>query len=430
VNRFTLPIAWMVATGSWALARWVVRDATGPGDLVVYRHTARMMSGGFLPYRDFDLEYPPAAAALFWSLDLIPGADAIAWHTAMLVCLLVTVTIATLIARGLGLSPSRQAGAAIVVALIPLLLGGLVATRYDLAVSALLGGCVLAAMSDRMGWAWTLLAIAAALKLTPLLLAPALVLWHANRRGRPAASGGLVAFATGVAATMAPFLVLAPTGFGRFLSYHLDRPAQVESIVASVIHLADRPFVSEFSFGSDNLVGDAADRVALAATGLVAVAVIAIAVSCRRALTAGGGAEILLMACAATLAATTAFAKVASPQYLVWLLPVVLVIPGIRGVIAAVSTVLALALTHAVYPGLYRGLVDDAGALPVGLLVARNALLLVVMLACWPIRLGRREAPVAGSGAGHEPGPRSRPHRPDAAAAANGFIRFLPPRFL
>ena len=63
-----LTIASCVAV--WAVARWVVFDFFQLGDTRVYSHAARMMDAGAIPYRDFDVEYPPLATELFWLVGL------------------------------------------------------------------------------------------------------------------------------------------------------------------------------------------------------------------------------------------------------------------------------------------------------------------------------------------------------------------------
>ena len=71
-----------------------------------------------------------------------------------------------------------------------------------------------------------------------------------------------------------------------------------------------------------------------------------------------------------------------SPQYLLWLLPLVALVVGRRPAKLAVPGVLvaALGLTQAVYPGRYDELVGLA-SFPIWLLVARNVLLVVLTVA-------------------------------------------------
>jgi hypothetical protein len=103
------------------------------------------------------------------------------------------------------------------------------------------------------------------------------------------------------------------------------------------------------------------------------------------------------VAAAAAVSLTLVFAKVLSPQYLLWLVPLVPLVAA-SGALAAWSVFGgALLLTHAFFPSRY----DDVVAfepLGVGILVGRNALL--VALAALLVRelaLSTRAASRAGA---------------------------------
>lgn len=380
----------------WAVARWAIFDFFQLGDTRVYEHAARMMDAGAIPYRDFDVEYPPLATGLFWLVGQAPGGDyQLAFSMAMLACLSATALAALVVARRIGLGRARTAVAVVVVALTPLLLGTLVQTRYDLLLSALLGWVLVAALHDRFRWAWTLLAIATAVKLVPVLLVPALVLWHRHRRAGRQQLVGVTGFAVGVAATFAPFFVIAPRATWRLFAYHLDRPPEVESLGSSILHATGLDFRRVQSYGSDNVTGSWADAFASLSTLLIVVAVAAIALWTWRALRrgSGDGAEVFVAAVAASLVASVLLGKVISPQYMVWLLPAVLLVPGWWGRIGVATMIVAMPLTQAVFPPLFASFVERAAELPVWLLLARNMLLVLLVAAVWP-RCPRHNGPV------------------------------------
>lgn len=376
----------------WVLMRWVIFNYFQLGDTRVYEHASRMIDAGALPYRDFDIEYPPLATGLFWLVGRIPGDYQLDFSLTMLACLVATALAALVAARQLNLGPARQAAAVGVVALTPLLLGTLVQTRYDLALAALLGWMLVAGLADRFGWAWALLALAVAVKLVPVLLVPALAIWHAHRRGGRAALTGVIALSAGVAATMAPFFAIAPHATWRLFAYHLDRPLQIESLGSSLVHAAGLPFRSLNSYGSENIDGPIPDALASLSTLLLLACLVALIGVLARGLRgrAGGGAELWVGAMAATLVAAVTFGKVVSPQYLVWLLPATMLIAGRRGRVAAVVLPVAMAVTQLIFPLLYADLVERADPVPVWLLAVRNALLLVLLWAVWPRRPSRR----------------------------------------
>lgn len=411
--RRAVAVTTAACIGVWTLARWVIFDYFQLGDTRVYEHASRMIDAGAVPYRDFDIEYPPLSTGLFWLVGRIPGDYQLAFSLTMLACLVATALAALVAARQLGLPPARQALAVGVVALTPVLLGALVQTRYDLGLSALLGWMLVAGLSDRFGWAWTLLAVAVAVKLVPILLVPALILWHAHRRGRRSALTGAAGLAAGVALTLGPFLAIAPHATWRLFAYHLDRPLQIESLGSSIVHVAGLPFRSLNSYGSENVAGRAPDALATLSTLLLVgclvaiVAVLALGLRSRP----RAAAELWVAATAATIVAAVTLGKVVSPQYLVWLLPTTLLVAGRRGRTAAIVLPVTMVVTQLIFPLFYADLVERGDAAPVGLLMARNALLVVMLWAVWPRRTARRAA-----AAGQSPG-RSDDRQTDVRAA-------------
>ncbi len=99
-----------------------------------------------------------------------------------------------------------------------------------------------------------------------------------------------------------------------------------------------------------------------------------------------------MAATAATIVAAVTLGKVVSPQYLVWLLPATLLVAGSRGRVAAIVLPVAMVVTQLIFPLFYSDLVERGEPVPVGLLMARNALLLVMLWSVWPRRTVHRAA--------------------------------------
>lgn len=133
-------------------------------DLPVYEKYGERMTRGDVPYRDFTVEYPPAALPVFWAPALGEGgSDAYrerfeglmaAFGAAAIACLALALT-----ALGAGLG--RTAAAVGFAALAPLLLGSVVLSRFDLWPTAIVAGALAALVSGRLrlgpdcsGWAW------------------------------------------------------------------------------------------------------------------------------------------------------------------------------------------------------------------------------------------------------------------------------------
>lgn len=364
----------------WAIVRWVVYAYPQLGDTRVYQHAARMIDAGFVPYRDFDVEYPPLAVGVFWLLDRVPGPSTTMFSLAMALCLAATGCAAWVTSAHLGLSRARRLAAVIVVCLLPLLLGTLLQTRYDLLLSALLAWMLVAALARRFGWMWVLAALAAAIKLVPLILVPVLAIWHARHRGTARAGGGVAGFAAIVAATLVPFAIIAPSGLWELFRYHLVRPLQMESLGSSLIHALGLPYRQVQSYGSDNISGTLPQLASTASTALLAVVLMAVIVLVARSRELERRPELFVTAVAATLLAAVVLGKVLSPQYLAWLAPVLLLVPTRYGAAAAATFVLALPVTQLVFPLLYTDLVVRAAPLPVWLLALRNALLVAALV--------------------------------------------------
>lgn len=375
-------LAWLVA------ARVNLYPHVRSSDIPVYERLTQRMAGGAVPYRDVDVEYPPLAVLVIGLADRLPGALAGGFSLVMLAASWLAAVGGAAAAAALGLARRRLVvGSAL--ALLPVVLGDLVQTRFDLAVTACLAWLLWAAATGRWRLAWALLAAAAALKLVPLVLVPLLLLAHRRHLGaRSSAVRSAGVALAGVAATFAPFVVLAPAGVWRMFSYHLRRPLQLESVGANGLlvsrWLTGASLQVETSFGSQNLVGPGAKAVTAACSLLAVVGIAAVLVRCHRAAPAAGPAtaEAFVAGSAAVLSLALVFGKVLSPQYLLWIVPATLLVPGRRGRVACALTLAALAATQLYFPVRYAGL-RAFDTVPILLLTVRNALLIALGVFTW-----------------------------------------------
>jgi hypothetical protein len=267
------------------------------------------------------------------------------------------------------------------------LLGSISIARLDLLVGVLVGvGVVLAVQRPRVAAA--LLSIATGLKLWPVLVLPGL-LGASRHRAR---SGSVVVV---LGAALAGGTVLA-AGWDRLLSplgYQSARGLQVESVLAT-------PLMAVWAFGSDawhveyaasrsfEVSGPGAGALLLASTLLTGGLLLGFILLSVRVLR-GNRLSVAGLVWFA-LAVTSGFlvcSKVLSPQYLLWVLPVVaagLAVAPSRPLLRWGIALLAVtALTHVLYPVLYPGLVEREGYtwLAVTVLVVRNIALVVLTVA-------------------------------------------------
>ena len=330
------------------------------GDAIVHH--------GLVPYRDFAVEYPPGALPVF-ALPSFVGDYASSFAWLMAACGVALVAVVATIRRE----------AAFYVALAPVLAGSLILSRFDL-WPALLAAAALAALlraHHRFGWA--LLGAAVAAKLWPLVLVPLAFAWSA-RHGRARAS--LAGLAVAVAAFV-PFAIVAPHGLWSSLTGQASRPLQIESLGAAIFTTFGHPRVVS-THGSQNLAGHGA---AAATFALLQVAVlVALWIGFAR---GPATRERFLRYVAACVCAFIAFGKVLSPQFLLWLIPLVPLVRGRRGLAAAALLTASLLLTQVWFPQRYW---DYAGPFHLAWVVLLRDLVLVALLGvlAWPgVRLAR-----------------------------------------
>lgn len=370
--------------------QWINGAVAQISDIPVYEEAYRQMAGGAFPYRDFGLEYPPLAAAVFWFAGLLPASYGTAFSFLMMIAMVLTVVAVTLTARALGLSLARQVAAGGITAFLPVLLGGLVGTRFDLVLAALVAWMLWAVVSDRMTTAWVLLAVAVLVKLVPLAFIPVLLIVHMRRHGGSDALRSALAGLGVLLVVTLPLALLAPSGLWDSVSYHLDRPLQLESTGAAYLMsmrlLAGIPLAVDTSFGSQGLAGEAPDLMALISTVLLVVLVLAIALTVLKLVNTqppAADSAIFVAGIAATSVALLVAGKVLSPQFLVWIVPAAVLVRGRFGWAAAIVTAASLLLTQAYFPRAYWELVALQDP-EMGLLVLRNAVLVVLLALVWP----------------------------------------------
>lgn len=366
-------------------ARW---NAGRDHDTAFYANYGARILDGRMPYRDIPIEYPPASLPAF----VVPavGGPTLAtfrrrfeWLMALCGVGLLAVVGATLRTLGTGLRERylllAAAGAA------PLLLGSVAFKRYDLWPVLLASASLLLYLRDRPRLGGAALGLAAAAKLYPAVLAPLLVADVWRRRGRREALLSAAAAVCVFAACFVPFLALAPSGTLRTFSLQLHRPLEIESLGAALLIAAHQAGPVSLtvvrSYGSVNLGSGGAVTVAEVVTTVVeAAAVIAVwVVAVRRRLAAAQ----LATGAAAAVTALVVFGKVFSPQYLLWLAPlVVLCVPRLRQ--PATAIVLVSCLVTQGWVQTRFGLLERLGTFESALVLLRD--LLTVVLAAVLLR--------------------------------------------
>jgi uncharacterized membrane protein len=371
-------------------------------DVHVYQGYAEKLLHGALPYRDVFVEYPPGAFAVFLPPTAFgAGHYNAAFKALMALCGALTIVLVALVLAELGASRRRIGVAVALLALAPIALGPISLNTYD-AWPALLTVLALWLLLRRHDLpAFAVLGLAVSAKVYPLVLVPlaAWLVWrHAGARRTAIALGVLVVVA---AAVVAPFAAYAPHGVFESFRSQATRGLQVESFGASLLLVLDRlglydaEVVRTTGVAGRNLAGGAADAVA---AGLLVLEAVAVATVWGLYARARDARELLPAAFAAAVAGFLAFTKVFSPQYLVWLLPLVVAAGGpVAVALAAVAVVLAQVwFFH--YGALFRL------EWPVWLLLARDVVMVALYgvlaagLTRWKIRIPSRSKTSRHSG--------------------------------
>jgi uncharacterized membrane protein len=388
----TLAVGLGLLTASWGALHLPPFDGYQIVDTPVYREYGEAMATGEVPYRDFEVEYPPGALPTFWlpTLGSAEQYDAI-FEALMLMCAAVLLALAVYGVAALGGPPMRLLAVATGIGLFPLALGTVVLTRYDMWPAALTAAALAAVLSghERLGLA--VLGLAVAAKIYPLVLLPPLLVYVARRKGGREAAIGLGVFAAALAVVVAPFAAVAPEGLAESVERQLGRPLQIESLGASFLLAADRVGLYEptvvSSHGSQNLDGPLPDALATTQTVVQAAALLAVWFLFAR---GPATATRLVAACAGSVVVFVALGKVLSPQFLIWLVPVVALLAGRIGVAAGALLAAALVTTHLWFPTRYWDLVDLQ---PVGWLALVRNLFLVALAVVLGIATARARAP-------------------------------------
>ncbi len=376
---------------SWALLHTGPFDNVRIIDTPVYKKYGDAMTQHQVPYRDFELEYPPGALPVFLIPEVGPDESYDKFFDALMLLLgALTVVLVAVALVGVGAPQAALYGGVLLAALTPVLIGPLVLSRFDLWPVLLVVASLAALVHERMRLGLGLLAAAVATKIFPLVLLPLALLYIVRKRGEREAFIALGVFAAVLLAIFGPFLLLSSDGVVDSITRQTDRPLQIESLGASLLLAAHRTQIYHAtvvsSFGSQNLAGPLPDTFATVQTLLQALAIITVWIVFAR---SDRGKEPLLIASAAAVCAFIAFGKVLSPQFLVWLLPLAPFLFLRRAYLQLGLYAAALVVTQLWFPYRYWEVANLQRT--AWLVFLRDLLLVALFLAILPLIQRRRE---------------------------------------
>ena len=331
------------------------------------------------PYTEVPTEYPIANLPVI----LLPsfGATGFEGYAFRLGLLMASLLIAAA-ALAIRAQPGRDVGerwwsmAALLFAQ-----GGLAVQRLDALTAFLLAWTLWAAAERRHATTGVALGLATGVKLLPSLLVPPLALADREAwRTRPARLRGALGFAFAVSMTLGPMLLI-PGALSQVLRYHNARGLHVESTFATLLGiwrlLTGTSAAATLSFGSFNLDGPTASGLARVCMPMMVLSFAGLALGLLRAEEPGDDVsrrDRLALTLLAGVAALWLSAKVFSPQYLTWAIPLVLAVSGARGRRLTVLLFAILLVTQIYQCGHYETVIAQT-ALGIGSLALRLALI-------------------------------------------------------
>jgi hypothetical protein len=377
----------LLAVSFYVVQRWLEHHGS---DVLLYHRYAGLMRAGRLPYH-FAYVYPPASLPILLLPAYLPWSYATSFAVVMGVCGVGCIAAAAVALHTAEASSTRTSLALLFIGISPLVLGSLFLQRFDLWPTLLAVAAIVALLRERSLLAGGLLGLGFAAKLWPAVLLPlaAVHLWR--RCGRGAALQAVGAFLAVSAACFVPFALLAPHGLEASLRFQLVRPLQVESLGAALLmaarHLgAISELVTVSRQKAQSLRGAGTGVAANLSTAVEVAAVVGVWIAFARRKSTDRNA--LLLAAATSVAALVAFDKVLSPQYLIWLVPIVALVRGTRGLAAASLLVIALGLTQTWFPWNYLPLAFHYASPWSWLLLIRDTVLVALVAAlAWPVRV-------------------------------------------
>jgi hypothetical protein len=334
-----------------------------------------------VPYRNFFIEYPPGSLPAFVPPALFSASQASfidLFSLEMALTLMLTLLLTAVGARRLRGSRAWILPAA-TFALTAVLLYPVAVTRFDAVVALTLGLAVFfATLGGRyLSLAYASLGLGTAAKFVPALALLPLAL---TRRG---AARGCSIFLAVVALFFVPFIFLGGLGLLQSFAYQAERGLQVESLAASVLMFFRSADSVVFEHGAFEVRGEGAGLASSLSPflTLLLLAVTGLAMWWEFRRCGGLGVGAFPRHAAALILAFMLGSRVLSPQYMIWLLPLVpLSAGGLVGTIICALFLAACLTTTLVFPIHYADLLSFRYP-GHELLLTRNLLLVILWIA-------------------------------------------------
>jgi Glycosyltransferase family 87 len=356
--------------------RFGIGSARQGADMGPYRLWASAISHGQLPYRSFYFEYPPGALAPMLAAQ--PFSD---YATAFKVVMAVVGVGTLLIAAAALREPARRSlWPLLAMAASPFVVGSVFVNRFDLWPALLMAAALLLLIHGRPSAAFAFLAMGTVTKIFPVAALPAAAVWVWRTHGSRKMKQASIVFAATALLVILPFAIIGPGGLRYSFTVQLTRHLQIESLGAAILLTAARaglyhPTIATGNPGSLDLFGTLPD-----VAGAVSLVIVVVLVVYGARLLAQGQPDVdrLIAGIAGAMCIYVAFGKVLSPQYMLWLVPLVPLVRRRSGAAGTAILLVALALTQVEFDHYYSQL-HSVG--PIVWAVLARDLLLVLLTA-------------------------------------------------
>lgn len=380
-----------------------------PGDIALYYRYSTNVLSGLSPYRDFPVEYPPGAFLSFLMPFALATSRTLSFdqYSYFFLSANAALSVATLmvllslrrkgVAEGGAFPAVRIVGARYLV--LTGLIGMTLAWRFDLMPTLLVVLALAAILSNRPVWGGLILGLAIAVKLYAFVLIPIVCCYYiagCNSRQLPRV------FAAMVVSLCLGFLPLA--GMTQhdalsFLRYHAERGIQLESVASSVILMCKACGLTKatiiYDYGAYHLITPVS-RVVLKILPCAFIVMMGLVTRiCLREFRieyARSGSISAMSVCRFATISLLVFIvtnKVFSPQYLIWVMPLLTLVRGRQFALCIV----VFALTVLIFPLCYGDLLAMK-PYAIHMLALRNACVIAVLL--WLIAGDATSVPVIG----------------------------------
>lgn len=328
------------------------------------------------PYTEVPIEYPPLALPFLLAPSYVSTSlqgYSVAFGVEMGLLLLLA---AAWVQRTVRFDADAETRAYWLGTIALLVHGAIAVQRLDALVALSIAAIFWAWVRGRHVWLGVALGVAGALKLLPLLLIVPIFGADPSLRARPLRT--LLAATATCGVGLGSLALFGPGAAATFFDYHRARGLHAESFAATLLALVRLPTSpvgpAQISFGSFNLDDPSATRLAAWSTPLSLMAMFGFALWCARRRPADSahakGRVLVAGICVLLLGA-----KVLSPQYLTWLLPLVVLLPTRALPWAGLS----LFLSQLYFRG-YFDAVYGMTPLGIGTLLARDLALLLLLI--------------------------------------------------